>query len=157
MLKDFLGSIFRHTPKALRRLFSRLMNPRFSVTAGAVVTDDLGRVLLLKHVFRSGSGWGIPGGFMHADEQPEEAVRRELREEVGLELDSAELAFVRTLRTTQQIEIIFHGWAKGEARPQSVEVERVAWFPLQALPEELAEDQRRLIRRTLGDRANRPK
>ena len=157
MLKDFLGSIFRHTPKALRRLFSRLTNPRFSVTAGAVVTDDEGRVLLLKHVFRSGSGWGIPGGFMHAGEQPETAVRRELREEVGLELESAELAFVRTLRTTQQIEIIFRARAKGEAQPQSIEVERAAWFPLQGLPEELSGDQYRLIRRALGDRANRPR
>ena len=156
MLKGFLGSIFRHTPKALRRLFSRLTNPRFSVTAGAVVTDDEGRVLLLKHVFRSGSGWGIPGGFMHAGEQPEAALRRELREEVGLELESAELAFARTLRRPQQIEIIFRGRAKGEAQPQSVEVERAAWFPQEALPEELSQDQRRLIRRALGNRANRP-
>ena len=99
MLKGFLGSIFRLTPKTLRRLFSRLMNPRFSVTAGAVVTDDQGPSLLLKHVFRAGSGWGIPGGFIQAGEQPEEAVRRELREEVGLELERAEIAFIRTLRS----------------------------------------------------------
>ena len=150
MLKGFLGSIFRHTPKALRRLFSRVTNPRFAVTAGAVVIDDQGRVLLLKHVFRMGSGWGIPGGFMQAGEQPEAALRRELREEVGLELASAEVAVVRTLKGTQQIEIVFRARPSGEARPQSVEVERAAWFSLQSLPEELGNDQRRLIDRVVS-------
>lgn len=156
MLKGFLGSLFRFTPPALRRLFSRATNARFSATAGAVVIDEQGRLLLLKHVFRSGSGWGIPGGFIHAGEQPEEAVRRELREEVGLELEHTEIAFIRTLKSIQQIEIIFCCRPRGEALPQSVEVERAAWFPLQALPEALSEDQRRLIERALSDRAKQP-
>src|ERR1700730_18315711 len=152
MLKGFLGSVFRHTPKTLRHLFSRVMNSRFYVTAGAVVIDDQGRVLLLKHVFRIGNGWGIPGGFMQAGEQPEEALRRELREEVGLELESAEIAFVRTLKGMKQIEFTFRCRPKGEAQPQSVEVERAAWFSPQALPEAVGEDQRRLIDRVIGNR-----
>jgi 8-oxo-dGTP diphosphatase len=156
MLKGFLGALFRSTPKPLRRLFSRATNDRFAVTAGAVVTDTQGRVLLLKHVFRSGSGWGIPGGFIHAGEQPEDALRRELREEVGLELAAVEIAFVRTLHTTQQIETIFRARPIGEAQPQSVEVERVEWFSPQALPASLSEDQRCLIARVLDDGANRP-
>ena len=155
MLKGLLGALFRLTPKPARRLFSRVTNVRFAVTAGAVVTDDEGRVLLLKHVFRSGSGWGVPGGFIKAGEQPEDALRRELREEVGLELADARIAFVRTLRT-KQIEIIFRARANGVAKPQSVEVESAAWFSLQALPEGLSEDQHRLIDRALGDGAKRP-
>ena len=150
MLKGFLGSLFRLTPIMLRRWFSRFTNARFSATAGAIVLDDEGRLLLLKHVFRAGSGWGIPGGFVEAGEQPEEAVRRELREEVGLELALVEIAFIRTLERTQQIEIIFYCRAQGEARPRSVEVECADWFPLQALPETLPEDQRRLIERALS-------
>jgi 8-oxo-dGTP diphosphatase len=157
MLKAFLGSIFRHTPKTLRRLFSRITNPRFFVTAGAVIIDEQDRVLLLKHVFRTGSRWGIPGGFMHAGEQPESAVRRELLEEVGLELEDAELVYVRTLDRPQQIEIVFRARPRGEARPQSVEVEEVGWFSRELLPGELGPDQRRLIDRVLGDRANRPR
>ena len=65
----------------------RLSHPRFAVTAGAIITDDSGRVLLLKHRFRPGTGWGMPGGFMEEGEQPEEALRRELREEIGLEVE----------------------------------------------------------------------
>jgi ADP-ribose pyrophosphatase YjhB (NUDIX family) len=63
------------------------------------VTDEAGHVLLLQHRYRpgfqKGGGWGIPGGFIQPREQPEAAVRRELREEIGLEIEQPEFAFVR--------------------------------------------------------------
>jgi ADP-ribose pyrophosphatase YjhB (NUDIX family) len=130
-----------------------LVQPRFTVTAGAVVRDERGRVLLLRHTLRRGSGWGIPGGFLARGEQPEEAVRRELREETGLELDEVELVFVRTLRSVQQVEIIFRATmpsAATESLTESFEVEGAEWFALEQLPEELSQDQRRTIRRALG-------
>src|SRR5436305_3816795 len=64
MLKRLLGALWRLSPKSLRRWSVALVEPRFMVTAGAVVTDDKGRVLMLEHRFRAGSGWGIPGGFL---------------------------------------------------------------------------------------------
>ena len=130
-------------------MYARLVNTCFSATAGAIVIDSGGRLLLLKHVFRAGSGWGIPGGFIHAGEQPEEAVRRELLEEVGLELESVKLIFIRTLRSTRQIEILFYCHPRGEAQPKSVEVESIGWFSPQELPATTPEDQRLLIERAL--------
>ncbi|HXD34585.1 MAG TPA: NUDIX hydrolase [Pyrinomonadaceae bacterium] len=156
MFKRFLGSIFRRAPSSLRRFYSRFFNDQFSVTAGAVVIDANDRILLLKHVFRAGSGWGIPGGFIKAGEQPEEAVRRELMEEVGLELGTTEVAFIRTLRRMRQVEVLFLCTPNGIAEPRSVEIERAEWFPLTALPEALSKDQHFLIQRTLSHRAKRP-
>ncbi len=150
MLKSLLGSLFRFTPVTMRRCFARFTNTRFSVTAGAIVLDNQERVLLLKHVFRSGSGWGIPGGFVQAGEQPEEAVRRELREEVGLELVAVEMVLVRTLKRIPQMEIVFRCRAQGAPRPQSVEIIEADWFRLDELPEMLSSDQRSLINRVLG-------
>jgi ADP-ribose pyrophosphatase YjhB (NUDIX family) len=150
MLKKLLGALWRGAPKGLRRLSVRLVEPRFTVTAGAVVLDDAGRVLLLEHVFRMGNGWGIPGGFLKRGEQPEEAVRRELREETGVELEALELAFVRTLRKPSQVEVIFRGRARtGAATSQSLEIKRAQWFALAHLPEGLTRDQRRIIERAL--------
>jgi ADP-ribose pyrophosphatase YjhB (NUDIX family) len=79
MLKDLLGRIWRHVPRTLRRLTMRITHTRFTATAAGIVVDEKERVLLLKHRFRPGSGWGVPGGFIEADEQPEEAIKRELR------------------------------------------------------------------------------
>jgi ADP-ribose pyrophosphatase YjhB (NUDIX family) len=123
------------------------------VTAGVVVSDESGRVLLLRHVLRRGSGWGIPGGFLVDGEQPEEAVRRELREETGLELDRVELAFVRTLRHVRQVEVIFRGSMKAAAAgrlEKSFEIDGAEWFEPDKLPGEVGRDQRRLITRALA-------
>ncbi|HEX8493980.1 MAG TPA: NUDIX domain-containing protein [Pyrinomonadaceae bacterium] len=149
MLKKLLGALWRGAPVSVRRLTMRLTQPRFAVTAGAVVTDDDGRVLLLKHVFRAGSGWGIPGGFIEKGEQPEEALRRELEEEIGLKLRQAEIVFVRTLKRPAQLEIIFRCRPQGEFAPRSVEIKSAEWFAPDALPTELSRDQRQLIERVL--------
>jgi 8-oxo-dGTP diphosphatase len=158
MLKGMLGALWRHAPKSLRRGAIRLTQARFMVTAGAVVSDAEGRVLLLHHRFRAGSGWGIPGGFIEKGEQPEDAIRRELREEVGLELESARVAFARTLKRPTQVEIIFRCRARAGGvapAPQSMEIKSVAWFKPDELPPELSRDQCRLIERALKDGAAR--
>lgn len=149
MLKKLLGALWRGAPGSVRRLTMRLIEPRFTVTAGAVVVDERGRVLLLKHVFRAGSGWGIPGGFIEKGEQPDAALRRELEEEIGLKLKQAELVFVRTLRRPAQVEIIFRCRPQGHFAPRSVEIKSADWFAPDALPAELSRDQRQLIERVL--------
>jgi ADP-ribose pyrophosphatase YjhB (NUDIX family) len=154
MLKDLLAMLFRNTPRSVRLFLTRLGHTRFTVSAGAIIVNPAGEVLLLKHVFRAGSGWGIPGGFIETNEQPEEAVRRELREEVGLELSSVRLVFVRTFRH-RQIELIFRCQPNGEAHPRGLEIKSAAWFSPDALPKELSADQRQVIERVLNDGAKR--
>ncbi len=153
MLKSLLGRVWRGSPRLVRRAGVWLTQPRFTVTAGAVVSDERGRVLLLRHVLRKGSGWGMPGGFLVAGEQPEEAIRRELREETGLELDSVELAFVRSLGHVRQVEIIFRCRMRAaalEGLEKGFEIDRAEWFDLRGLPPGLGADQRRLIERALA-------
>lgn len=155
MLKDLIGSIWGHIPRVLRRLTMRVTHARFTVTAAAIVLDQQGRVLLLKHRFRAGTGWGIPGGFIEAGEQPDQGVRRELREEVGLELAGVELVTTRTFKKPRQIEIVFRCRPHGDASPQSVEIRKASWFSIDSLPEGLPLDQRRLIKGALNDGVKR--
>jgi len=152
MLKRIIGFVWRAAPRRLRRGSVWLIEPRFTVTAAAVVVDDEQRVLLLKHVFRKGSGWGIPGGFLEKGEQPEEAVRRELLEEAGLEIECAEIVAARTLRRPRQVEMLFLCYAKtnSRAQAQSLEIRSAEWFAITSLPPQLGRDQRRLIEQALG-------
>jgi ADP-ribose pyrophosphatase YjhB (NUDIX family) len=150
MFKRILSAIFGITPTRFRRWYARFFNDQFSVTSGAIIINDEGKLLLLKHVFRAGVGWGIPGGFIKAGEQPEEAVRRELLEEAGLELKTVKVAFTRTLKTIQQVEILFYCSPNGTPEPKSMEIEEVGWFSLDELPESLSQDQRYLIKQTLS-------
>ena len=127
---------------------------RFTVTAGALIFNDEGQVLLLKHRFRAGSGWGIPGGFLEEGEHPEQALRREMREEVGLELAQVEIFTSRTFRKPRQVEILFRARANADVSSQTMEVERAEWFSPHSLPNGLPQDQRVLIERAAVYGAN---
>jgi ADP-ribose pyrophosphatase YjhB (NUDIX family) len=155
MVKTVLAAAWRRLPKRVRRLAVLAKEHRFTVAAAAVVFDERGRVLLLEHTFRPGNGWGVPGGFLLPGEQPEDAIRRELREEVGLELENVELIEVRALRVVKQIEILFRADARGEARPRTVEVASVSWCDPESLPAELNGEQRRHVARAASRSAPR--
>jgi len=129
----------------MRRWTMRLAHARFTVTAGAVIFNDKGEVLLLKHRFRAGTGWGLPGGFMETGEQPIDALRRELREEIGLEVDDVKVLAVRSLKKPKQVEVLFRARANAHVKSQTMEVERAEWFAVDALPEGLPRDQRSYI------------
>ncbi|MFF0219911.1 NUDIX hydrolase [Streptomyces vinaceus] len=66
---------------------------RYSVRA--IVLDEEDRVLLCRFVLREAAGpprvlWAAPGGGVDPGEGPLDALRRELREEVGLVLDGGD-------------------------------------------------------------------
>jgi ADP-ribose pyrophosphatase YjhB (NUDIX family) len=149
MLKQLAGAIWRHIPSRVRYRLTRIGQKRFTVTTAAFIVDDQDRLLLLEHVFRPDSGWGVPGGFLSRGEQPEQGLRRELREEIGIELDEVELLFARTLGRLRQVEIYFRAKAIGVPQPCSFEIKRAEWFALDALPPQLSHDQRKLINRAL--------
>ena len=149
MLNDFVSGMWRRAPIALRRRLMRLTQTRFTVTAAAIIVDENNRTLLLKHRFRAGNGWGIPGGFIEAHEHPDEAVRRELREEIGLEVEDLQLFSTRTFKAARQIEILFRCRAKGSAKPKSIEITKAAWFSADELPDGLPEGQSQLIKAAL--------
>jgi len=145
MLKQFFGAVWRYLPPWVRYRLTRIGQKRFTVTTAVAIFDDEGRVLLLEHVFRPDSGWGLPGGFMSSGEQPEAGVRREIREEIGIELEAVELLFARSLGRLRQVEIYFRARAVGIPEPRSFEIKRAEWFALDALPPDLYRDQIRLI------------
>ncbi|MFC0359676.1 MULTISPECIES: NUDIX domain-containing protein [Kytococcus] len=82
--------------------------PTVPVSAGALITDEAGRLLILKPTYKS--GWTIPGGVMEADgETPWECCQREVFEETGLRVASGRLVAVdtRAAKADEQLGIRF--------------------------------------------------
>lgn len=147
MLIETLGKMWKKLPASARTWITRRTQKTFTASVAALVTNELGQVLLLNHVLRPLSGWGMPGGFIGHGEQPEAALRRELREETGLELSEVVLYRVRTLK--RHVEIVFLAKGVGDAEVRSREIIELGWFEVENVPPEMSLDQQFLIRRVL--------
>ena len=112
-------------------------------TASALIVDDEGRILLTRRAVEPFKGdWDIPGGFLEEGEHPLDGIRRELREETGLEVEPLEFFGVFMDRyggdSTAQSTLNLLWTARvlgGEPRPDD-DVEELRWFGPDELPRE---------------------
>lgn len=134
----FLLGVYRRLPVLGRRWIVRTIAPSFTVGAMAVIERSDGAVLLVRHSYRR--RWGVPGGLMKRREHPEIGLRREVREEVGVEVDLLGEPAVVVDPDPQRVDLVFRGRLRDESvdpQPVSVEILEVRWF----LPDELPELQ----------------
>lgn len=107
------------------------------------------RILLIKRGVDPERGkWALPGGYMDAGELPEEAVQRELLEEVGLPITVERLAGVYPMWVPDQGSTINKGIVlafyatpqKGTASQIKADddVDDAGWFSVDTIPETLA-------------------
>jgi ADP-ribose pyrophosphatase YjhB (NUDIX family) len=108
-------------------------------TASAVVRDDDGRILLARRARDPGAGlWDLLGGFMDEGEEPLQTLRRELREESGLDAEPGRFLGAIPDRYGEDgpWTVNFYWEARlgpGEPRPAD-DVAELAWFPADRLP-----------------------
>jgi nucleoside triphosphatase len=88
--------------------------------------------------------WGLPGGGIEPGEEAEAALRRELREEIGLEVSDVEPLFFTdglytkrfsngTQRPIYMIFLVYKCLSPGGAVTLNPEFEAYAWVPIAAL------------------------
>jgi len=70
------------------------------IGADAAIFNESGEILLMQRA--DGSGWCLPCGFVEPNQTPAEAVRREVREETGLEVSIRQLVGVFTRKPSQK-------------------------------------------------------
>ncbi len=70
------------------------MNATIRVGVGAVIFQEGKVLLVLRKNEPAGGWWAIPGGKVRSGERLEEALRREIREETGLEISPREVVYV---------------------------------------------------------------
>ncbi|MDQ4120364.1 MAG: NUDIX hydrolase [Acidobacteriota bacterium] len=146
MKNKLVSWTWRRMPKKMRRFFVRLTQPSFTVSAVGIVFDSRQNVLLLKHLIRANrSGWGLPGGFLNPGEAPENALKRELKEEVGIEITN--LRFIKARTIGNHVEIIFVCRAeKTDAKPRAREIIDARWFQIDEVKSEVPSVEREHIR-----------
>ena len=108
-----------------------------------IVTNLAGDVLLLKHSYGP-AVWSLPGGGLGKGEDPLEAARREVREELGVELARIEPVGVlaEELSGSPHTAHIFAAVCDRQPRPDRREVLEARFFPSHSLPEPLGRTTR---------------
>jgi ADP-ribose pyrophosphatase YjhB (NUDIX family) len=111
-----------------------------------IITNLAGDVLLLKHSYGP-EVWGLPGGGLAPGEDPLEAARREVREELGLELPRIEAIGTQeeVLSGSPHTAHLFAATCDRQPRPDGREVVVARFFPSHSLPEPLGRHTRARI------------
>jgi len=130
--------VYRRLPVGLRRRIVRAVSPSFTVGAMCFIERDDGAVLLVRHSYRE--RWGVPGGLLQRGEDPEDGVRREVREEVGLRVDLLGEPAVVVDAEPQRVDVVFRARPAVDVDPDdlvlgSAEIVEARWFPSDGLPE----------------------
>ena len=117
-----------------RRVLARLRWPTRGVKVMAF--DKTGRLLLVRHGYGRSELWMLPGGGVGRREEPADAARRELMEEVGCALDTVALVgtFGSEAEGKRDTILLFRGETPDSPRPDGLEVIDARFFPLHALP-----------------------
>jgi 8-oxo-dGTP pyrophosphatase MutT (NUDIX family) len=130
--------IFQRLPVKARRLVVRIIAPGFTVGAICFIEREDGAILLVRLSYRQ--RWGAPGGLLKRGEDSAAAARREVREEVGLEVELLGEPAVVVDAAAHRVDLIYRGRPAADqdpdaARPGSPEIVDVRWFPAGELPE----------------------
>jgi A/G-specific adenine glycosylase len=104
--------------------------PHYDVAAG-IIRDEAGRILIAQRPLESllGGLWEFPGGKQEADEDLPQTLQRELREELGIEVEVGRL-FVAVKHGFTHFKITLHAYecrhTGGE--PQALQVRDFVWI-----------------------------
>lgn len=113
-----------------------LMNfPRLSPAIIVAIERD-GKILLARNAAFKNGFFSVLAGFVEPGEDLESAVRREVMEEVGIEIDDIRYAGSQPWPFPNSLMIGFTArWAGGEIRIDEQEIAEAAWFAPEAMPE----------------------
>jgi ADP-ribose pyrophosphatase YjhB (NUDIX family) len=113
-----------------------------------------GEVLLVRHTYGD-RRWALPGGLMRRGEAPEVTARREMREELGLDIAAwralGHVKFIGTERARHDVACLAAAAPEDELELNAAEIDEIAWFPPDALPEETLDLTDVIVARAFGE------
>jgi 8-oxo-dGTP diphosphatase len=107
-------------------------NPTTLIVVAVALTNEAGEILLqMRPEGRSMAGlWEFPGGKLEPGESPESALKREINEELGVDIDSVDLipfAFASEPLGDQHLLLMLYICNQWAGEPQALESPELRW------------------------------
>jgi len=134
-LKTFIGKYPLRIFHQLLQIYWFLFRPKKMGAKVVVICND--NILLVKHTFNP-SYWTLPGGGVKRGEEPINAARRELKEEIGRNVDNLEFLRIVHNKSQYKEDTIYTYYTKFEDKniiKDDLEILEARWFPVNQLPE----------------------
>jgi ADP-ribose pyrophosphatase YjhB (NUDIX family) len=106
--------------------------PRHSVSVAGITVDDHGRALLIRR--RDNGRWEPPGGVLELGETIHDGLRREVREETGLDVEPIALTGVYKNMTSAIVALVFRVKITGGGLTTNDEATDFRWATESELP-----------------------
>ena len=157
-MSEFID-LYDQNRKLLNREVDRttyLFQPgEFMMYVLAILENSQGEFLVTQRAFNkkwAAGNWEMPGGGAKSKESSLDAIKREVKEETGLDVEFVE-GFRKTIAYSPRIdcmktEVLFLAYAEHtDARAQEEEVRAIQWLPFENAVEALTFDSTREILR----------
>jgi 8-oxo-dGTP pyrophosphatase MutT (NUDIX family) len=122
---------------------------KWRLSSSAVVLNRAGQVLLVKQGQR-GRGWELPGGHVRKSEGSVAALRREVKEETGVDIKPQKLMGVFHIPKDRFTDLVFLCAGRSthkRPRPRPPEIVACAFFP----PTDLPKPMRSFVKKRIAD------
>ena len=106
--------------------------PRHSVSVSGIVIDDHGRALLIRR--RDNHRWEPPGGVLELSEAIHDGLRREVREETGLDIEPIALSGVYKNMARAIVNLVFRCKITGGGLATNDEASAFRWTTESEVP-----------------------
>ncbi|MYJ78116.1 MAG: NUDIX domain-containing protein [Caldilineaceae bacterium SB0670_bin_27] len=127
------ASLWRVAPDWVRGAVTWMVNGKVLVgVSGALLNDD-NQVLLLRHRFHNTRIWGLPGGWLSRGETVYDCWRREVKEELALEVSVEAILCHRSFRHTLAFSLLGR-ISGGQMKVDPVEILAARLFSPDNLP-----------------------
>ena len=121
-------------PFRVKLLVNRAVNSTFLGGMLGVVHNSAGEVLVLRHTYRPSVPYGFPSGWLKRGESLPNALRREIAEETGFDVEFIRVLSVESCERPTRLDVWLEYAFRGGKFRASAEVSEARFYPVDALP-----------------------
>ncbi len=141
----WLATPWKMLPGWIQNALIFQLNAKYVVGANVIVVNKQGQVWLQNHRFWPKYPWGLPGGHANSHETPQQAIVREIHEELGVILHIDSLVDIQQNKKRGLVVYFTGNFSQTPQAFDQIEIIEAKFFDIDKLPVTLHPSHRKII------------